>query len=153
MTASTRSVAFEHEILVFLTDPTALMSNSSRFRRLFNSVSAFALILPPIFFAYAQAESIPAIQDAIEYAFRRFFNVHQESMVFQTIAAVSAVVLHREVKVDDHRRWISGGLFELLRSLDGSPSGSAGSPVGIRGANEAFEREALVSLQRSTYAA
>jgi hypothetical protein len=67
------------------------VSNLSRFRRLFNSVSAFALILPPIFFAYAQAESVPAIRDAIEYGFRRFFNIHQESMVFQTVAAISTI--------------------------------------------------------------
>ena len=112
---------------------------------MFNSASAFTLILPPIFLAYAQAESIPAIRDAVEYAFKTLFNVHQESLVFQTIAASSAIVLHREVKDEIHRRWISKHLFQLLRSLDGEPPGTAGRAIGIRGGNEVYEREALVS--------
>jgi len=82
-----RSSTYENPELMLYSFPLC------RFRRLFNSASAFALILPPIFLAYSQAESIPAIREAIEYAFRRLFNVHVESMVFQSI--VSLPTTHR----------------------------------------------------------
>lgn len=67
------------------------LTASIRFRRLFLSATAFALILPPIFKAYSQAEHVPAVRDAVEYTFKRFFNIHQEPLVYQTVVRVTFI--------------------------------------------------------------
>ena len=64
------------------------MIASTRFRRLMASGSGFTLFMPAIVKVYCEAEANIDLRNTIEYAIHRFYAVHEEVFVFQTLDVV-----------------------------------------------------------------
>ncbi|KAI0792519.1 hypothetical protein C8Q75DRAFT_714346 [Abortiporus biennis] len=117
----------------------ALMIASTRFRRLFTSGGGYTLFMPAVVKAYVEAEYHPGIRGAIEYACSRFYALHQDSFVFQTMDVLSHVVTLPTID----EPWVGKGIYSLFLSL------SSGSPTtvdyaAIHGLNRVHEKEALM---------
>jgi UNC80-like protein len=116
------------------------MTASARFHRLFTSGGGYTLFIPALFKVYAEAESNGGVRRAIEYSINRFYAVHREAFVFQTLNMLSHVVMVPEVDGP----WIAKQIFLLLSTLEDDAPIHAPDAAGIHGANKTQEREALM---------
>ncbi len=116
------------------------MTASARFHRLFTSGGGHTLFIPALFKVYAEAESNGSVRRAIEYSVNRFYAVHREAFVFQTLNMLSHVVMVPEVDGP----WIAKQIFLLLSTLKDDAPIHAPDAAGIHGANKTQEREALM---------
>jgi hypothetical protein len=119
---------------------TALMVASTRFQRLFTSGGGYTLFMPALVKLYIEAPSHPGIRTAIEYATSRFYALHKESFLFQSIDTIGQIALLPDVDTD----WFSEGVHNLFYSLKRSNTVSTVDVAGIRNANKAQERQALI---------
>jgi len=116
------------------------MTASARFHRLFTSGGGYTLFIPALFKVYAEAESNEGVRRAIEYSINRFYAVHQEAFVFQTLNMLSHVVMVPEMDGP----WIAKQIFLLLSTLKDDAPIHAPDAAGIHGANKTQEQEALM---------
>ena len=116
------------------------MTASVRFHRLFTSGGSYTLFIPALFMVYAEAESNEGVRRAIEYSINRFYAVHREAFVFQTLNMLSHIVMVPEVDGP----WIAKQIFLLLSTLKDDAPIHAPDAAGIHGSNKAQEREALM---------
>ncbi|KAH8829295.1 hypothetical protein DL96DRAFT_1597550 [Flagelloscypha sp. PMI_526] len=100
----------------------AFMIASVRFRRLFTSGGSYALFMPAVLKVYAEAQPSSGIRLAIEYASVRFYALHRDAFIFQTL--------------------------DILAETFSAPEGDSSSPdpAGIHDVNRLEEREALMVL-------
>ena len=116
------------------------MIASTRFRRLMSSGTGFVLFLPTLIKVYCEAEGDPGIREAVEYAFHRFFAVHEEIFVYQTLQVVSGII--SQLSADG--AWISSRVYHLLSTLKAMPLTS--DAAGIRDANRDQEEETALVI-------
>ena len=119
---------------------TALMVASTRFQRLFVSGGGFTLFMPALVKVYVEAPSHPGIRTAIEYATSRFYALHKESFLFQSIDSIGQIAFLPDVDAD----WFSKGVYDLFYSLRRGNTAFTIDVAGIRNANKAQERQALI---------
>ncbi|KDR79961.1 hypothetical protein GALMADRAFT_242128 [Galerina marginata CBS 339.88] len=118
----------------------ALMVASTRFRRLFTTGGGYTLFMPALVKVYTEKPSHPGIRGAVEYAISRFYALHKEAFLYQSINTIGQLAMLPDIEVD----WFSKGVFDLFASLrKGSAPGTA-DVADIRNANKAEEREALI---------
>ncbi|KAI0266517.1 hypothetical protein BC834DRAFT_823723 [Gloeopeniophorella convolvens] len=118
----------------------ALMTASTRFHRLFTSGGGYTLFMPVLFKVYAQSESDDGVRRAIEYGINRFYALHQDAFVFQTLNVLSYTVMSPDVDGP----WMAKHIFALLSTLKDNSPAYATDAAGIHGSNQNQEREALL---------
>ncbi|KAJ7032008.1 hypothetical protein C8F04DRAFT_670996 [Mycena alexandri] len=118
----------------------ALMVASTRFRRLFTTGGGYTLFIPVLIKVYTESEAHSGIRLAIEYAFNRFYALHKEAFVFQSIDSMAAVMSLPDIPGD----WISHNVHTLFATLTRSIPPSTPDAAAIGGANKLQEREALM---------
>ncbi|KAF8155551.1 hypothetical protein B0H34DRAFT_751522 [Crassisporium funariophilum] len=118
----------------------ALMVASTRFRRLFTSGGGYTLFMPSIIKVYTETPSHPGIRLAIEYAMNRFYALHKETFLFQSIDTIGQIAMLPDVDPE----WFSAGVYNLFFSLRKGNNSSTVDVAGIRNANKSQEREALI---------
>ncbi|KAG5646355.1 hypothetical protein DXG03_003678 [Asterophora parasitica] len=118
----------------------ALMAASTRFRRLFTSGGGFALFMPAILKVYTEFQSHQGIKLAIEYAVNRFYALHQEAFVFQTLDILAHITALPHIEVD----WLGKSIHNLFSALRKGVLPSTPDAAGIHNANKTQEREALI---------
>ena len=119
---------------------TALMVASTRFQRLFTSGGGYSLFMPALVKVYVEAPSHPGIRTAIEYATSRFYALHKESFLFQSIDSIGQIAFLPDVDTN----WFSKGVYDMFYSLKRGNIASTVDVAGIRNANKAQERQALI---------
>lgn len=116
------------------------MVASTRFRRLFSSGGGYPLFMLVIIKVYAEQEENQRIGQAIEYAVDRFYALHRETFLFQTLD----VVAHAVTTSGCEASWIVAQVHRLLSSLRyDSPTASLDG-LGIRDYTRLQEKEALM---------
>ena len=118
----------------------AFMVASARFRRMFTSGGGYTAFMPAIIKVYAESELNQGIRAAIEYAVGRFYSLHQEAFVFQSLDAVSHIAMMPTVDGP----WMANQVFALFSTLKDSASQFAPDAAGIHDLNKVQEREALL---------
>ncbi|KAF8965019.1 hypothetical protein BDZ97DRAFT_1813196 [Flammula alnicola] len=118
----------------------AFMVASARFRRLFTSSSGYTLFMPALVKVYTETPSHPGIRNAIEYAVNKFYALHKESFLYQSINTIGQLSMLPGIDA----AWFSKGVYELFFSLKRTLPPSTVDVGGIRNANKAEEREALI---------
>ncbi|CAK9783457.1 hypothetical protein CC85DRAFT_282197 [Cutaneotrichosporon oleaginosum] len=113
----------------------ALALCATRFRRVFASIG-FVSIMPPVYAVYVHGHG--GIRDAVEYACRSFYRIHQDVFVYQLCLALSE---HTHEDTFDAR-----AAYNLLAVLSADDPAS-GVPSGIRDLNWKYEVEALLQMQ------
>ena len=127
-------------LTAFLTMLSALMVASTRFRRLFTSGGGYTLFMPVLVKVYAQSEHHAGIRLAIEYAVNRFYALHQEAFVFQSLDIIAHVIMISDIDGD----WIAKSVCTLFSTLRSGISPTTPDPGGIHNSNKVQEREALI---------
>src|ERR1700722_92476 len=117
------------------------MVAGKRFRRLFTSRGGFTLFMPAVFKVYAEAEEHAGIRLAIEYVANRFYALHREAFVFQTLDMISRVVVAPGIDGD----WTAKSIYFFFASLQRRISSITPDAAGIHNANKPQEREALIA--------
>ena len=105
-----------------------------------SSGTGFTIFLPTLMKVYCEAEGDISIREIIEYAFHRFFAVHEEAFVYQALQVVSTVVT--QPGVDGH--WVASTTYHLLSMLKSNPSSFDAS--GVRDATKAQEEETAMAI-------
>ncbi|KAJ7185784.1 hypothetical protein C8R46DRAFT_937409 [Mycena filopes] len=118
----------------------ALMVASTRFRRLFTTGGGYTLFIPVLIKVYTESEAHHGIRLAIEYAFNRFYALHKEAFVFQSVDSMAAVMSLPDISGD----WIAKSVHTLFATLTRSIPPSTPDSAAIGGANKLQEREALM---------
>ena len=116
------------------------MVASTRFQRLFMSGGGYTLFMPCLVKLYVEAPTHPGIRLAIEYAASRFYALHKESFLFQSIDTIGQIALLPDIDTD----WFSKGVYDMFFSLRRGSTPSTVDVAGIRNANKAQERQALI---------
>jgi len=97
--------------------------------------------MPAVIKVYTQSESHPGIRMAIEYAVNRFYALHQEAFIFQTVDIVGHLVSLPQTDGD----WLAKNVYHLLYALQRRINPSTPDAAGIHNANKTEEREALIA--------
>lgn len=118
----------------------ALTVASTRFRRLFSSGGGYPLFMLAIIKVYAEQEDNQRIGQAIEYAANRFYALHQETFLFQTLDVVGHAVTTNGCEAS----WIMVHVHRLLSSLRYDSTNTSLDGLGIRDCTRSQEKEALI---------
>ncbi|EJD42007.1 hypothetical protein AURDEDRAFT_89881 [Auricularia subglabra TFB-10046 SS5] len=118
----------------------ACMVATTRFRRLFSSSSAFTLFMPSLIKVYCEATDQAGIRRAIEYAMSRFYQFHEDVVIFQTLDIASYMAAHPSA--EPILASLASGLVSLMSSLKSPPIAADGDAAGIHGINRDQEQEA-----------
>ncbi|PPQ66012.1 hypothetical protein CVT24_011956 [Panaeolus cyanescens] len=117
----------------------AYMVATTRFRRMFTSGNGYNLFMPALMKVYTEKPNHPGIRAAIEYAVNRFYALHKEAFLFQSIDTIGQLAMLPELDGD----WFAKGVYDLFLSLKKGPSSTI-DVAGIHNANKAQERAALM---------
>ena len=115
------------------------MVASTRFQRLFKSGGGYTLFMPALVKVYVEAPH-PGIRTAIEYATSRFYALHEESFLFQSIDSIAQIAFLPDIDTN----WFSKGVYDMFYSLRKGHTPSTVDVAGIRNANKAQERQAFI---------
>ncbi|KAJ6614617.1 hypothetical protein B0H10DRAFT_2165084 [Mycena sp. CBHHK59/15] len=118
----------------------ALMVASTRFRRLFTTGGGYTLFIPVLVKVYTESEMHNGIRLAIEYAFNRFYALHREAFVFQSVDSLAAIMSLPDISGD----WVVKSVYALFATLTRGIPPSTPDAAGIAGSNKLQEREALM---------
>ncbi|KAG6850090.1 hypothetical protein H0H93_001223 [Arthromyces matolae] len=118
----------------------ALMVAGTRFRRLFTSGGGYALFMPILLKVYTEAQSHDGIRLAIEYGVNRFYALHKDSFVFQTLDILAQVTALPHIDAEP----LVKSIYNLLLALRKGVSPLTPDAAGIHNANKVQEREALI---------
>ncbi|KAF9051397.1 hypothetical protein BJ165DRAFT_1524338 [Panaeolus papilionaceus] len=117
----------------------AYMVATTRFRRMFTSGNGYNLFMSALMKVYTEKPNHPGIRAAIEYAVNRFYALHKEAFLFQSIDTIGQLAMLPELDGD----WFAKGVYDLFLSLNKGPSSTI-DVAGIHNANKSQERAALM---------
>jgi hypothetical protein len=120
---------------------SALMVASTRFRRMFTSGGGYGLFMPALIKVYTESEGHLGIRLAIEYAINRFYALHQDIFLFQTLDAIVHIVMLPGVEGD----LLAKNVYSFFSALRRGLLPSTPDLAGIHNANKLQEREALIA--------
>jgi hypothetical protein len=89
---------------------------------------------------YAESESHAGIKLAIEYAVNRFYALHQEAFIYQSMDIIAHVVMAPDIDGD----WFAKCTYTLFNTLRRGISSTTPDAAGIHNSNKVQEREALI---------
>ncbi|KAL1746036.1 hypothetical protein HDZ31DRAFT_81537 [Schizophyllum fasciatum] len=119
----------------------AFMVASTRFRRLFTSGGGYTMFMPALLRIYTENEVNSGIRSAIDYAADRFWALHREVFIFQTLDVISHVLMVPKVNAT----WICENVFQFFWTLHQvTPPSRSTDAAGIHDQNKEQEREALL---------
>ncbi|GJJ14897.1 hypothetical protein Clacol_009167 [Clathrus columnatus] len=120
----------------------ACMIAMTRFKRLVAAGGGFAMFMPSILKVYAEAEKHIGIQYAIQYASSRFYAVHEENYLYQSLDTVSKLLVTYNSPED--KEWFAGRIWLFFSSLKTNPQ-AVYDIAGIFDMNKSEERELLIA--------
>ncbi|KAG0296788.1 hypothetical protein BGZ96_008516 [Linnemannia gamsii] len=89
---------------------------ATRLRRLFASHNGYALFFPALFKIYCDSSTIRVVQDTVDAAFYRFYLIHQEAFILQSLGAIVPLMLRN--MSTEQSNIMSGRLFAFMEALD-----------------------------------
>jgi hypothetical protein len=89
----------------------------TRFRRLFDTNRGYSIFIPALFKVFCESEKIPSIKSAITFTWYKFFQVHGESFIFQTLGSLTPLILKGAAKSTKVGEWLCSSLYELFKAL------------------------------------
>lgn len=116
----------------------ALMVATTRFRRLFTSRTAYTLFMPALVKVYTESPQHPGIRPAIEYAVNRFYALHKESFLYQSLGIIGQMAMSPAIDEKAFAESVYALFFSLANT---NPTIDA---AGIHNVNKGQEREALI---------
>jgi hypothetical protein len=96
--------------------------------------------MPAVIKTYTEAECHTGIKLAIEYAVNRFYALHREAFVFQTLDIMAHIIMLPNTEAD----WLAKSIHNLFFALRKGILPSTPDVAGIHNANKLEEREALI---------
>ncbi|KAF9194469.1 hypothetical protein BGZ51_009549 [Haplosporangium sp. Z 767] len=113
-----------------------------RLRRFFASQNGYSLIFPALFKIYCDSWAIKQVQEIIDAVFYRFYLVHQEAFVLQSLGAIVPLMLRG--MSSEQSDIVARGLFAFLEALDQPTTACRANSLGVQSLAEPYQ-------QRSTY--
>ncbi|ORZ15402.1 hypothetical protein BCR41DRAFT_353710 [Lobosporangium transversale] len=108
----------------------------TRLRRFFASKNGYKLFFPALFKIYCDSEPIPMVRDTIDAAFYRFYQLHQEAFVLQSLGAIVPLMLRKMTKGQSGIMLRS--LITFLEALDRPRTTYYSKGLGVQSLSEPF---------------
>ncbi|KAG0277970.1 hypothetical protein BGZ95_004993 [Linnemannia exigua] len=89
---------------------------ATRLRRLFASQNGYSLFFPALFKIYCDSAAIRIVQDTIDATFYRFYLIHQEAFILQSLGAIVPLMLRN--MTEEQSKIMSQRLFAFMEALD-----------------------------------
>lgn len=96
--------------------------------------------MPAVIKIYTEAEYHAGIRLAIEYAVNRFYALHREAFVFQTLDIMAHIVMLPNTEA----AWLGKSIYNLFFALRRGVLPTSPDAAGIHDSNKLEEREALI---------
>ncbi|KAF9955542.1 hypothetical protein BGZ72_003631 [Mortierella alpina] len=115
---------------------------ATRLRRFFSSQNGYGLFFCALFKTYCDSARIVAIRETIDAAFYRFYLLHQEAFVLQSLGAIVPLMLRN--MSSEQCDIMAKGLFAFLAALDNPTTTYHSKALGVQSLSETYH-------ERSTY--
>ncbi|KAF9984063.1 hypothetical protein BGZ75_004373 [Mortierella antarctica] len=115
---------------------------ATRLRRFFSSQNGYGLFFCALFKTYCDSARITAIRDTIDAAFYRFYLLHQEAFILQSLGAIVPLMLRN--MSSEQSGIMAKGLFAFLEALDQPTTTNHSKALGVQSLSETYH-------ERSTY--
>ncbi|ORX80739.1 hypothetical protein K493DRAFT_362106, partial [Basidiobolus meristosporus CBS 931.73] len=97
------------------------INSATKFERMFKSNRCYFLILPALFRSYCEAKTTETIRSSIEYAWGRFYEIHEESFIFQVMGSLVPIILKSFAKSKEFGTHLVNSFFRLMKVLREQP--------------------------------
>ncbi|KAG0045142.1 hypothetical protein BGZ83_009603 [Gryganskiella cystojenkinii] len=109
---------------------------ATHLRRFFASHNGYHLIFPALFKIYCDSTTIQVVQETIDATFYRFYQIHQEAFVLQSLGAIVPLMLRsmttKQSEIMTHR------LFTFLEALDQPTTTFQSRSLGVQSLSEPY---------------
>ncbi|KAG0004625.1 hypothetical protein BGZ79_008697 [Entomortierella chlamydospora] len=109
---------------------------ATHLRRFFASQNGYSLIFPTLFKIYCDSTTVAIVQDTIDAAFYRFYLLHQEAFVLQSLGAIVPLML-RSMR-PEQLEIMARCLYAFLEALDQPTTTSHSKALGVQSLSEPF---------------
>ncbi|KAI8888495.1 hypothetical protein K501DRAFT_303334 [Backusella circina FSU 941] len=121
-----------HDFSIISQVLTLLTRVVTRFKRLFMSNRGYTIFLPVLFKIFCELDHLPEIRSAIQFAWCRFYAVHEESFVFQMLGTLVPILLNALNQSEELGIWMIDNLFELMECMDAPQTNDIHDILGIK---------------------
>ncbi|KAK9765560.1 hypothetical protein K7432_006009 [Basidiobolus ranarum] len=97
------------------------INTATKFERMFKSSRGYFLFLPALFRSYCEAKTTETIRSSIEYAWGRFYEIHEESFIFQAMGSLIPIILKSFAKSKEFGTHLVKCYFKLMKVLREQP--------------------------------
>ncbi|KAF9358562.1 hypothetical protein BGX26_001451 [Mortierella sp. AD094] len=109
---------------------------ATHLRRFFASQNGYSLIFPTLFKIYCDSTTVAIVQDTIDAAFYRFYLLHQEAFVLQSLGAIVPLML-RSMR-PEQSEIMARCLYAFLEALDQPTTTSHSKALGVQSLSEPY---------------
>ncbi|KAF9438529.1 hypothetical protein BGZ76_007060, partial [Entomortierella beljakovae] len=109
---------------------------ATHLRRFFASQNGYSLIFPTIFKIYCDSAKTMMVRDTIDAAFYRFYLLHQEAFVLQSLGAIVPLMLHK-MRLEQSEI-MTKCLFAFLEALDQPTATQQSKALGVQSLSDPF---------------
>ncbi|GJJ73116.1 hypothetical protein EMPS_05474 [Entomortierella parvispora] len=109
---------------------------ATRLRRFFASQNGYGLIFPALFKIYCDSGTIRVVRETIDAAYYRFYMLHQEAFVLQSLGAIVPLMLRS--MTSGQSEIMTRKLFCFLEALDQPTTTFHSKSLGVQSLSEPF---------------
>ncbi|KAG0082753.1 hypothetical protein BGZ92_011431 [Podila epicladia] len=107
---------------------------ATRLRRFFALQNGYSLIFPALFKIYCDSRAVKVVQDTIDAAFYRFYLLHQEAFILQSLGSIVPLMLRP--MSDEQSQVMAQRLFSFMEALDDPKTTYDSKALGVQSLSE-----------------
>lgn len=112
---------------------------ATRLRRFFALQNGYSLIFPALFKIYCDSRAAKAVQDTIDAAFYRFYLLHQEAFILQSLGSIVPLMLRP--MCGERSQVMAQHLFSFLEALDDPKTTYNSKALGVQSLAEQYHEK------------
>ncbi|KAF9393611.1 hypothetical protein CPC16_001601 [Podila verticillata] len=112
---------------------------ATRLRRFFALQNGYSLIFPALFKIYCDSRAAKVVQDTIDAAFYRFYLLHQEAFILQSLGSVVPLMLRP--MCGEQSQVMAQHLFSFLEALDDPKTTFNSKALGVQSLAEQYHEK------------
>ncbi|KAG0019915.1 hypothetical protein BGZ82_011748, partial [Podila clonocystis] len=112
---------------------------ATRLRRFFALQNGYSLIFPALFKIYCDSKASKVVQDTIDAAFYRFYLLHQEAFILQSLGSIVPLMLRP--MSEEQSQVMAQHLFSFMEALDDPKTTYDSKALGVQSLAEQFHEK------------
>ncbi|KAF9302452.1 hypothetical protein BGZ74_005326, partial [Mortierella antarctica] len=112
---------------------------ATRLRRLFALQNGYSMIFPALFKIYCDSRAVKVAQDTIDAAFYRFYLLHQEAFILQSLGSIVPLMLRP--MSEEQSQVMAQRLFSFMEALDDPKTTYDSKALGVQSLAEQYHEK------------